>query len=95
MTRHLAWDASFVRAFKRKIRRDPILQTRILGTLKELAENPFQSGLKAHKLRGRLEGLWACWVEYDCRVIFAFEPDPSGGEDMIVLIDIGSHEEVY
>lgn len=51
--------------------------------------------LKTHKLHGQLEGLWACWVEYDCRIVFAFEPDPAGGEDVIVLVDIGSHDEVY
>ncbi len=39
--------------------------------------------------------MWAAWVEYDCRVVFAFEPDPEGTEDLIVLVDIGSHEEVY
>ncbi len=24
-----------------------------------------------------------------------FEPDPSGGDDFIVLVDIGSHDDVY
>jgi len=27
--------------------------------------------------------------------VFAFEPDPESDEDMIVLIDIGTHDEVY
>jgi len=57
--------------------------------------DPFDPGLRTHKLRGQLEGLWACWVEYDCRVVFAFETDPQGSEDMIVLIDIGTHDQVY
>jgi mRNA-degrading endonuclease YafQ of YafQ-DinJ toxin-antitoxin module len=48
-----------------------------------------------HKLRGALEGLWAAWVEYDCRIVFFFEPDPEGPEDMIVLVDLGSHDDVY
>ena len=93
--RQLVWDASFRRAFKRVTRRRPALQERILDTLARLAENPFGPELRGHRLRGELAGLWACWVEYDCRLIFAFEPDPSGGDDLIVLVDIGSHEEVY
>jgi len=28
-------------------------------------------------------------------IVFAFEPDPDTGEDMIVLIDLGTHDEVY
>jgi len=71
------------------------LQERILDVLTALAEDPFEPRLKTHKLRGQLEGLSICWVEYDCRIIFAFEPDPLGGDDLIVLVDIGSHDEVY
>lgn len=93
--RKLAWEASFLRAFKRTTRRDTHLERRILAVLEMLAQNPFDSSLKTHKLRGQLEGLCACWVAYDCRIVFAFEPDPESSEDMIVLIDIGTHDEVY
>ena len=93
--RRLIWHTSFRRAFNRKTRRDPRLQERILDTLAALAEDPFAPVLKTHKLRGQLEGLWACCAEYDCRIVFAFEPAPSGGDDLIVLVDIGSHDEVY
>ena len=93
--RNLVWDTSFRRAFKRRTRRNSDLQERILGVLTALAEDPFEPRLKTHKLRGQLEGLWACWVEHDCRVVFAFEPDPSDKDDLIVLVDIGSHDEVY
>ena len=93
--RRLVWDASFRRAFKQRTRRQPSLQALILDVLETPAENPFEPSLKTHKLHGQLEGLWACWVEYDCRIVFAFEPDPAGGDDLIVLADIGSHSEVY
>jgi len=93
--RKLVWDASFKRAFRRLARHDPTLPDRILEALAALAADPFDPALKTHKLRGQLAGLWACWVEYDCRIIFAFAADPSGGEDVIALVDIGSHDEVY
>jgi mRNA-degrading endonuclease YafQ of YafQ-DinJ toxin-antitoxin module len=92
--RRLVWEASFRRAFKRRAWRDGALQERILGVLEVLVENPFEPELKTHKLRGQLTGLWAAWVEYDCRIVFAFASDPPN-EDAIVLVDIGSHDEVY
>lgn len=73
----------------------PALQERILQVLGRLAEDPFHLALKTHKLSGRLQGLWAGWAEYDCRIVFAFEPDPSTGQEMIVLVDLGTHDEVY
>ena len=60
-----------------------------------LVTEPFAAPLKAHKLRGQLEGLWACWVEYDCRIVYIFQQDFDSDEEMIVLIDIGTHDEVY
>jgi mRNA interferase YafQ len=93
--RKLVWDASFKRALKRRTRRNAALRQHIFDALAALAVNPFEPVLRTHKLRGELESLWACWVEYDCRIVFAFEPDPDGDEDVIVLVDIGSHAEVY
>ena len=93
--RRLVWDASFRRAFKRITRRTPDLHERIFDVLAILVADPFDPRLKTHRLRGQLQGFWACWVEYDCRVVFALEPDPASGEDVIILVDIGSHDEVY
>lgn len=91
----LVWDNSFRRAFKRLIRKHPQLQDKIFEVLELLETDPFAPLLKSHKLRGNLEGLWACWVEYDCRIIFSFATDEESGEELILLIDIGSHDEVY
>lgn len=93
--RRLAWDTSFRRAFKRRTRNDPSAQDRIYRVLEKLAEDPFHPTLKTHKLSGQLKGLWACWVEYDCRIIFTFEPNPEAQEATLVLIDLGTHDEVY
>jgi addiction module RelE/StbE family toxin len=78
--RKLSWDTSFRRAFKRHVRNNLALQNRILGVLERLAEDPFHPALKTHKLSGQLKGLWACWVEYDCRIVFAFEPIQKQGK---------------
>jgi len=54
------------------------------------SKNAFDSRLRTHKLTGKLEGLWAFSVAYDCRIIFKFFND-----NEILLIDIGGHDEVY
>jgi len=95
MMRKLAWDTSFRRAYRKWVRKNPGLQERIFEVLDLLADDLYSPQLKTHKLRGQLQGLWACSVEYDCRIVFTLEPDPESSEDMIVLIDIGTHDEVY
>ena len=42
-----------------------------------------------------LEGYWSCSVSYDCRIIFTFGKDPDSGETLIVIVDIGKHDQVY
>jgi addiction module RelE/StbE family toxin len=60
-----------------------------------LIDDPLAPSLDTHKLKGNLAGLWACSVEYDCRIIFTFEENENSGQESILLIDIGSHQEVY
>lgn len=91
----LVWDSSFRRAFKRVIRKNPQLEQRTFEILAVLEADPFAQSLKAHKLRGQLEGLWACWVEYDCRIVYIIKQAPDSDQEMIILVDIGTHDEVY
>jgi mRNA-degrading endonuclease YafQ of YafQ-DinJ toxin-antitoxin module len=51
--------------------------------------------LQTHKLKGQLAGSWACTVEYDCRIVFDFVENPESGDEEILWLDIGSHDEVY
>jgi mRNA interferase YafQ len=93
--RKLFWHNSFRRAFRKRSRGERSLQEKIFQTLDQLVKEPFHPQLKTHKLKGELDGLWACWVEYDCRIIFMFEPDAEGMQDAILLVELGSHDEVY
>ena len=63
--------------------------------LELLSKEPFAPSLKSHKLAGKLDGLWSCSVAYDYRIIFAFRKDTTTEKDLIVLVDIGSHDDVY
>ena len=93
--RKLLWHSSFRRAFKRLMRVDRRLAGRVLDVIEGVVVDPFEERFRVHKLHGALDGLWAAWVEYDCRIVSSFEANPGGGEDMIVLVDLGSHDEVY
>lgn len=91
----LITDKKFKRSFKGLVKKNPQLQDTILAALELLASDPFTPSLKSHKLTGQLDGLWACSVTYDCRIIFAFTENTDTKEREIILIDIGSHDEVY
>ena len=55
----------------------------------------FAAHLATHKRKGKLAGSWACSVDYDLRVVFAFVDSGIGKEEEILLIEIGTHDEVY
>ena len=93
--RTLTFSSSFKRAFKSLVRREPDLEEKISNRLETLAADPFHPSLKTHKLKGKLSSVWACTVEYDCRIIFNFKKHPNSDVEEILLIDIGSHNEVY
>jgi len=93
--RTLVCSATFVRAFKRAIRRQPELQARVERTLQQLADDPFYPTLQSHKLKRELAGAWACTVDYDNRILFEFVQNPESGEEEILLLTRGTHDEVY
>ena len=93
--RKVIWEEGFRRALKRYLKKQPMLQAKVVMALRRLAENPFDTSLKTHKLKGDLTGLWACTVEYDCRIIFCFQEIQGEPEAAIMAIDIGSHDDVY
>ncbi len=93
--RTLIWGKTFVRAFRRTIKKHLTLKQDIEKTLRLLVKDPFNPLLETHKLKGRLSGSWACSVGYDLRIIFDFVKTKKQKEDNILLLEIGTHDEVY
>jgi len=91
----LNWSSSYKRAFKKTTKSNPDLREKIITSMKLLEQDPFHAKLKSHKLQGILKDNWACAVTYDLRIIFTFIKNPSTNEAEILLINLGSHEEVY
>lgn len=61
--------------------------------MQHLAEDAYHPTLKTHKLKGDMDGSWACSAGYDLRVIFPFV-EHEGGE-AISLQTVGTHDEEY
>jgi mRNA-degrading endonuclease YafQ of YafQ-DinJ toxin-antitoxin module len=93
--RELVLTPRFERAFRRLARKNPALQLQIETTLRRMAENLNDPRLKTHHLSGQLAGFHACSVAYDCRIVFAKQKHPKTGAEVLLLVNIGSHEEVY
>ncbi len=93
----LVWGESFKRVFKHVTHRQPELSQKVIHTLELLVEDPFQPLLHTHKLKGKLSGVWACTVDYDNRILFEFvkNPDLLQSDEEILLLTLGSHDEVY
>ena len=93
MTRALLRSTAFVRAARRLLKKQPHAADVLRSTLDQLAEDAHHPLLKTHKLKGELDGSWACSVGYDLRIVFEFVQH--GGEEAILLQTIGTHDEVY
>ncbi len=93
--RRLVLTPKFARAFRKFVRQDRRLRSRIEETLREMSADAFAPSLATHRLSGALQGLWASSCGYDCRILFSIETDPDSGNEVILLLNIGTHDEVY
>jgi mRNA-degrading endonuclease YafQ of YafQ-DinJ toxin-antitoxin module len=85
----------FERAFRRLIGKNPALQSPIETALRRMAVDVKDPRLKTHHLSGQLKGLHACSVSYDCRIVFSRQKHPKTGAEVLLLVNLGSHEEIY
>jgi addiction module RelE/StbE family toxin len=69
------------------------IENDVRAALELLAADALDPRLKTHKLSGDLEGTWACSAGYDVRILFEFVQYE--GAEAILLLTIGTHDEVY
>ena len=93
MKRSLLHSSAFVRAFKRILKKHPQAAPLLRDTLQRLADDAYDPLLRTHKLKGDLEGRWACASGYDLRVVFRIVEHE--GSEAILLLTAGTHDEVY
>lgn len=87
----LVWTAHFTRTARKFSKRHPELRKKVADILRDLEKDPFQPHLEYHKLGGRMEGKQAVSITDDYRITLTIVIS----EKEILLLDIGSHDEVY
>ena len=87
----LVWTARFTRSAGSFVQRHPELRAKLAVVLRDLERDPFQPRLKYHHLGGKLKDVQAVSITYDYRIILTIVVT----DREIILLDIGSHDEVY
>lgn len=87
----LIWSAGFTRAAKRFALQHRELRGKFAAILRDLESDPFQPYLKYHHLTGKLKGVQAVSLTHSYRITLTVTIT----EKEIILLDIGSHDEVY
>jgi len=80
----------FKKHYKQRIASNPKLVKKTAERLKLFQENPLNPTLKDHQLRGDKVDLRAFSVTGDIRIVYL-----PLSEDEVLLLDIGSHNQVY
>jgi len=91
----LVFGPGFRHIYKKRTRRNPELRESVERTLYILATDPFHPSLRTHKLKGSLAETWACTIDYENRLLFEFAEHPDTGTVELLLLTLGSHDEVY
>ena len=91
MTYQLVATRHFERSLARFQRAHPDLAKRLARVLRDLETDPFQPHLRLHPLKGQLEGLHAVSITHAFRLTLTLK----NTEREVILLDIGSHDDVY
>ncbi len=87
----LLFTESYEKIEKRCLKRHPDLRERYFKTLALLEQDPLHPSLRLHELEGQLAGLHAVAINLQYRITLELELR----EQEILLVNVGSHGEVY
>ncbi len=87
----VSFSSSFKKAFRKRIKSTES-ESDFWLRIDLFITDPFNLKLKTHKLSGKLKDLWSFSLDYDLRVVFYFTKDKP---KKAVLVDIGTHDQVY
>lgn len=93
MRRVLLRSTAFVRDLRAWLKSHPGSAAALEAALEQLSADAAHPSLRSHKLKGRLAGCWACSAGYDLRIVYEFVPHD--GAEAILLLAVGTHDEVY
>ena len=81
----------FLRQARKFFKKHPDLKARFGRVLSDLQSDPFQTHLELHPLSGKLEGCYAVSLTHSFRITLTLMISAKE----IILLDVGSHDEVY
>ena len=82
---------AFERTAQKFFKKHRDLLPRFGEVIAALQSDPFSPTLKMHKLKGELSKYHACRLTYEYRIVLTIVIT----DEQIILMDIGSHDEVY
>lgn len=91
MTYKLIFPESYLQHARKFFRQHPELRRQYQKALELLELNPHHPSLRLHKLEGRLAGLSSASINMSYRIVI----EMIIRESEIILINIGSHDQVY
>lgn len=87
----LIFPDSYTRRATRFLRKHPEVRNQYQKTLELLEVNPCHPSLRLHSLGGRLKGLSSVSINMSYRIVLEMVIK----DDEIILINAGSHDQVY
>ncbi|MGD9971134.1 MAG: type II toxin-antitoxin system YafQ family toxin [Sulfuricurvum sp.] len=84
-------EKSYLKREVKFFKKHPELLDKYVVILKKLSNDPFESSLKLHKLQGNLEKFHAVRLTYEYRIVLILMIV----DERIILVDIGTHDDVY
>lgn len=91
MSFRIIYTESYLKRATKFIRRHPEILPQYEKTLKLLELNPFHPSLRLHRLSGPLRDLHSVSITISYRITLEFLLE----DGKIVLVNIGSHDDVY
>ncbi len=91
MTFKIIFPHSYIKRARNFIKKHPEIISQYEKTLKLLELNPHHPSLRLHPLKGKLKGLYSVSVNVSYRITLELIIK----DRTIILINIGTHEEIY
>ena len=79
----------YIKAHRKLVKRNPRMRAKLKKQLGLFLKNPNHPSLRLHKFQGITKPSWSISVDKEVRLIFVYVGDG------ILLVNIGSHDEVY
>jgi mRNA-degrading endonuclease YafQ of YafQ-DinJ toxin-antitoxin module len=81
----------FIKTAKKFLKKHPDLVNKFKQTVQKLENDPLEPSLKLHKFQGNLEKFHAVRLTYEYRIVLVLQIV----DEQIILVDIGTHDDVY